>query len=414
MNITILTSVYDPEPVVSARIAKDIAHGLTEQNHKVNVICPFPSRPKGEIFDGYRRTIWKKDSSVNSFNLIRLFSFISPKSTFLSRFLENISFGITSSLYLLFVQKKPDVLFLNTWPIFAVYLNISVARIRGIKIVRSIQDIYPETLLSQKRLAKNNALYKFLGLLERYNYKNSNLNITISEKMRSVIYSRYPDLPPPLVVANWHTISAQSEKIFNRSDINKNLSNSDTVYLYGGNISTASNVIGLVKCFNDFSFDKENAKLVIAGSGPLYNDCSKLVQSLGAQDHIFFHSPWEPNNTLPILEMADILLLPTDNEQAIYSVPSKIISYMTSSRPILGFGAIDSELESLISLSGCGWFYLSNNEREMRSGLQKAYESSDQERLLKGLNGYTFMSNNLCKEANLKKIIHNILMITND
>lgn len=414
MNIAILSSVYDPEPVVSAKIAKDIANELIEKGHKVSVICPFPSRPKGEIFNGYTRSLWKKDLSINNLRLIRLFSFASSKSTFISRFLENISFGILSSSYLLFIQKKPDVIFLNTWPIFATLFNIVAAKIRGIKIVRSIQDIYPETLISQKRINQNNILYKILELIERYNYRNSYLNITISNKMGDTLISQYPDLPPPLAVPNWHTISDQIDTVFNRFDIDKNISNEDTLYLYGGNISTASNLIGLISCFNKFSSDKEGAKLVIAGDGPLLNDSKKLVKSIGAESNIFFHSPWKTHNTLPILKMADILILPTDNEQSIYSVPSKILSYMTSSKPILAFGAIGSELESLISSSKCGWFYGSSNEKDIITGLKEAHKSNSQERIQMGSHGYAYMNKNLSRAANLQKIIYNILKAAND
>jgi len=65
--------------------------------------------------------------------------------------MENISFGMTSSIYLLF-SKKPNVIYANTWPVFAMGLLVLIAKVRGIRVVQSVQDIYPESLISQGRI----------------------------------------------------------------------------------------------------------------------------------------------------------------------------------------------------------------------------------------------------------------------
>lgn len=411
MKIVIITCVFEPEPVVSARIAKDLASELAESGHRVLVVCPFPSRPKGKIFDGYSRRGWDNVFSDTGFSVLRVLTFVSKSSSFVSRFFENISFGLSSSIYLLFVRDKPDVIFLNTWPVFAVFMNTLVARLRGIRVLRSIQDIYPETLSSQKRVSKKGFLYWLIGIFERYNYKKANANITISEKMGAVLSDRYPDLESALIVPNWHSLPTQSKKEFDRSQIESSLTSDDFVFLYGGNISTASNIVGLLTEFSVFSADKENVKLVIAGSGPLLAQCTSLVKELKLQGRVYFHSPWLSQDTLPILECADILVLPTDNEQAIYSVPSKIISYMTSARPILAYGAPGSELESLIVRSGCGWFIDGVGNESIQVGFRGAFDSSPQGRLKMGLQGQKFMTENLSKEVNIPKIVNLLLDI---
>ena len=92
-EIVIITCVFEPEPVVSARIAKDLASELAESGHRVLVVCPFPSRPKGKIFDGYSRRGWDNVFSDTGFSVLRVLTFVSKSSSFVSRFFENISFG---------------------------------------------------------------------------------------------------------------------------------------------------------------------------------------------------------------------------------------------------------------------------------------------------------------------------------
>jgi len=409
VSIAIITCVFKPEPVVSASLAHDLAQELVSLGHEVSVFCPFPSRPKGRIYGGFRRSLYQRRTDIYGFSLIRVFSLFSNSSTFFSRFFENISFGISSSLYLLFIRKKPDVIFLNTWPIFATFLNIFLAKILRIRVIRSIQDIYPESLSSQRRLNQQSLFYRLLQIVERYNYSNSSVNITISRMMGLILTDRYPELPSPIIIPNWHTISNQSEDVLKNTEISSILGHEDLIFLYGGNISAASNIIGLVRAFTLFSLDKPNIKLVVAGSGPLLKSCMDMVKKLNAEDRVCFHSPWASEYTLPLLNIADVLVLPTDNEQAKYSVPSKIISYMTARRPILSFGAMDSELAKCVIESGCGWFFDGVDQEKMQHGLEEASISKTNERQVMGLKGYDFMIDNFSRDVNLQKIINQLI-----
>ena len=288
-------------------------------------------------------------------------------------------------------------------------LNIFLAKILRIRVIRSIQDIYPESLSSQKRLNQQSLFYRLLQIVERYNYSNSSVNITISRMMGLILTDRYPELPSPIIIPNWHTISNQSEDVLKNTEISSILGHEDLIFLYGGNISTASNIIGLVRAFTLFSLDKPNIKLVVAGSGPLLKSCMHMVKKLNAEDRVCFHSPWASEDTLPLLNIADVLVLPTDNEQAKYSVPSKIISYMTARRPILSFGAMDSELAKCVIESGGGWFFDGVDQEKMQHGLEEASISKTNERQVMGLKGYDFMIDNFSRDVNLQKIINQLI-----
>jgi len=113
-------------------------------------MAPFPNRPAGKLYAGYRRALFRLEKATEGFRIVRCFSFFSRSSSMLSRFAENVSFGITSSLALL-LGRKPSVIYANTWPIFAAAMIGTVARLRRIPLVISVQDIYPESLISQGR-----------------------------------------------------------------------------------------------------------------------------------------------------------------------------------------------------------------------------------------------------------------------
>ena len=46
-SVLIISAVFPPEPIVSAKLSEDIANGLVEHDIKVIVLHPRPTRPYG-------------------------------------------------------------------------------------------------------------------------------------------------------------------------------------------------------------------------------------------------------------------------------------------------------------------------------------------------------------------------------
>ena len=90
-NLLIISAVFNPEPVVSAKLSEDLANELGKDN-KVIVIAPFPTRPFGFKLN-------KKDIN-KSYTLINLDSFTCPEYNILGRFKESYSFGVACSKYI--------------------------------------------------------------------------------------------------------------------------------------------------------------------------------------------------------------------------------------------------------------------------------------------------------------------------
>src|SRR3984957_4504946 len=136
MNVLIVSAVFPPEPVVTAQTSFQIADELFHYGHRVTVLAPFPNRPDGRLFKGYRRSLYRRESM--GFSVIRCFSFLSRKSTMGSRLLENMGFAITGSGCLPLLPR-PDVIYMNTWGIFSPGMVSAVAWFRGIPVAVSIQ-----------------------------------------------------------------------------------------------------------------------------------------------------------------------------------------------------------------------------------------------------------------------------------
>jgi glycosyltransferase involved in cell wall biosynthesis len=68
-----------------------------------------------------------------------------------------------------------------------------------------------------------------------------------------------------------------------------------------------------------------------------------------------FCGAFSAQETLPILSAADVLILPTQGDQSLVAMPSKLISYMLAARPVLAIARPESDLANAVNESGCGW-----------------------------------------------------------
>jgi len=117
-----------------------MAKKFSSIGHQVKVVTSFPSHPGGKIYPGYKNRLFSKETPKNGFEVIRCFTAPSSKSSFLSRFTENIIFGISSTIYILFMPRV-DMIHSDTWPVFATGLMSLMARIRRIPYIVRVVNL---------------------------------------------------------------------------------------------------------------------------------------------------------------------------------------------------------------------------------------------------------------------------------
>ena len=140
--------------------------------------------------------------------------------------------------------------------------------------------------------------------------------------------------------------------------------------------------------------------MLIAGVGSSLRACQQLVEEKGLQDRIFFHTPWPKKDTGIVLGAADVLLLPTQGEQSLVSVPSKLISYMLSGRPVLAMVLGNSETAKLIIKAKAGWV-IPPDDPGTAAALKVIAASAPEDVRAAGARGLDYALSNLTREANL-------------
>lgn len=404
MKIALVSCVFPPEPVVSARTSSSIAEELLDKGHCVRVIAPLPHRPEGKLYDGYSRQVIHSTRLRDRYVIIHCISTTSASSRLAGRLLENLSFGITGGLALLFVPNV-DVIYTNTWPILATGIVAMVAGLRRIPLVVHVKDLYPESLAAQGRLDSSSSIYKLAALADRLIARSAKHVVVISEAFRSV-YRNDRGIPSDRihVVSDWIERS-QVDISDNGHVIRRKLSLPEECFLavYGGNIGVAANVEAVVESFGQLS-DADRFHLLIAGSGSQLEACRALA-SENTLGNVSFYSPWPKEDTSAVLRSANVLILPTQGEQSLASVPSKLISYMLAARPIIAIVQDESETAQITRASGCGWVVPPGDSAAFLSCLRKARELDAAEAERMGQAGRAYALEHYSQDACVPRVV---------
>ena len=178
-KVLIITAVFPPEPVVSANLSYDIAKAVHQVGTKVVVLSPKPSRPQNYMFP--------KEKVRLPFEHITSDSFVCPQSKLLGRFRESYSYGKTTYKYIKKHREEIDVIYANTWPLFAQYYLAKAAKKYNIPYYIHIQDIYPESYCHKMPKILGTLLYGLLIPMDKYVLRNAKGVFAISPAMKSYL-----------------------------------------------------------------------------------------------------------------------------------------------------------------------------------------------------------------------------------
>lgn len=389
-KILIVSGVFPPEPVTTAYMNHDLAMALQE-DYDVTVLRTFPSRPEGTKY---------VDADIKMdfpYKCITLQSYTCPNSSLIGRFRESISFGRACKRYIKENHRELDYVYNASWQLFGYYLVAKTCVRYGLPFMIPIQDIYPETLFTSKKypgfvVKLATALLK---PMDCYYQRHAHKVRTITDEMRDYLsVTRQVPKSQYLVVNNW-----QENDQFVYIEPKK----SETItFAYVGSVNNHSNTEYVIESF--LRSGLRNARLIIYGKGNKRKDCVELVVRHHAEDRVLFDSvrrdevPW-------VQSEADVLVLALPKNNARFSLPSKIASYMLSGRPILASVDEFSASTRYIKGSKAGIAVPPDNESKMAEAFSMFAKMDFTERTIMGKNGRLFALECLTKEVNLSMVV---------
>jgi glycosyltransferase involved in cell wall biosynthesis len=386
---------FPPEPVVAASITYDLAKALAEM-HNVRVLTPRPSRPFGFSFK-YENT------EVRKFEQIILRSYTCSKSSLLGRIRESYSFGKYVSRYIRHHKSEIDFVYICAWPLLAQYEIVKEVNRCSLPSIVHVEDIYPESLINKIPICKR-LIYNVILPVDVYVLNNSTRVIAVSENMKLNFIQTRKVLPDKIaIIPNWQDESAFIKyEGCNSFEFNNESSGRLFTFMYLGNIGPVAGVEFIIKSFAQAGL--KDARLVIAGSGSKRKDCEELAL-LHHHANIEF---WDvPAGKVPeIQDLANVMLLPVKHGAAMSSIPSKLIAYLFSRKPIIACVDENSDTALTIKNASCGWIEPPEEMSAFVEILKKVVAIPNENLKKLGENGYKYAVENFSQKRNLEKLVH--------
>ncbi len=243
--------------------------------------------------------------------------------------------------YFRVLQKKirefqPEVVISGNMPTDAQYSLHRECLRRNIRFIHWIQDFYAlalETLLRRRFGALGSAAAAPFHYLERRIFKNSDAVVYISDDFSRYASSSNYAPKRSVVIENWASLSDIPERQKVNSWSKRHGLDDKFVFLYSGTMGLKHSPHTLAELARKFK-DKPDVRVVLVseGIGRGVLEETKKKESL---DNLILLD-FQPYAELPdVLGSADVLLASVEPDSSIFSVPSKILSYLCAGRPVL-------------------------------------------------------------------------------
>ncbi len=353
MRLHIISDVYPPEPVTSAGVALDIAEEMKLRGHEVTVFAPFPNRPSGHVLPPYRRR-WRTVENRNGYRIIHSWHTLSKRSIWPSRMAENISFGITSTLQL-FQEPVPDVVYMNTWPLFAQWMNAYTLSRRRVPVICAIKDLYPESFLGAGLISSENAMFRLATHIDNQVYKHSALVASLNSAMAEYLVAKRGIPANKIkVLHDWVDASLfpadppRNNAFRQRYDLSDDL----FVAMYVGSMTRMAGLELYVQAAEKLRH-RQDIRILLVGDGAMREEIEAMIQRKDLHNIRMIY-PLIPEDVPQVQAASDVLMLSLLPGAAEHATPSKLIFYLFSQRPVLACVKDDGPPAHIIRDAECG------------------------------------------------------------
>ncbi len=397
MKLLIVTQYFWPE---NFRI-NDLALGLQERRHKVEVLTGFPNYPTGHLFRGYGFLKQVKDNYQN-IPIYRVPLILRGSGTGFRLALNFISFALAASLLApLYCRGKYDVILVYEPSPISVGMPAMVMKwLKKIPVMFWVQDLWPESL-SATGAIKSEFILNQVKKLVRFIYRNCDRILIQSLAFRKSVVSHGG------VDEKINYFPNSAEALYKPVELEDEAPERKMIpegfcVMFAGNIGVAQDfptILGAAEKLRSY----KDIHWVIIGDGRMRVWVAEQIQKRGLTRnfHLLGRHPVE---TMPrFFSLSDVLLV-TLRKEPIFSltIPAKIQSYMACAKPVIA--AIDGEGARIIKVADAGLGCSAENPEALAETVLDIYRKNPAERNRIGQNGLAYFRRQFEREILLSRL----------
>ena len=383
-NCLLISQHFYPEEF----IINDI---VTESlNLNFEVITTYPSYPKLRYYKSFYKNHIKK-KKFNKVKIYRVFTFPRFFNNFINILLNYLSFILFGIMKLIFKPKKKiDFIFVfATSPLYQALIGLVAKKIFKKKLVVWVQDLWPESLIYTGYI-KNKFILNILKKISLYIYNSSDLLIAQSKELEQ--YIRKQTNTKTLTLAN------PSRDFFLKK---KKTINLKIKIGYAGNFGKVQNLKKIISIAEILSKRiNNNILFYFIGDGSEKSNLIKIINKKKINNVLIKNKVSTDKINFFYSEM-DVLVINSNlkGKEAVI-IPSKLQSYLSTSKPIISF--CEGSVKKIIKLSKSGIDLSNKSNQEAANEIIKL--TTNKKKMLKlAQNGRRYYMKNYDLKIFIKK-----------
>lgn len=335
MHILLITDNFPPETNAPATRSFEHSKRWVRAGCEVTVITGCPNFPRGEVFHGYRNSLFSYEV-IDGIQVLRVWSYIAPNAGVYRRTLDYLSFCITSCIASLFVRKV-DVIIGTSPQIFVAFSASLASSIKGTKWIFEVRDLWPESIIAVTKLTKSLGMRVLSGLVDHL-YCQADGIIVVTSSFQEYVLTKGVSAENICVVPNGANLEEfDLEHLRNHGHGVVYSSSKKFIVGYLGTIGLAHDlrvVIDAAKIL--VQKNVKNISFVIVGDGAEKDRLVDMVMENNLGSIVFFKDAVPRKEIASCLRSFDVGLVHLKDEPLFDTVvPSKIFELMASGTPIL-------------------------------------------------------------------------------
>ncbi|GER85237.1 MAG: glycosyltransferase family 4 protein [Thermogemmatispora sp.] len=366
--ILFLTLYYPPEKGAAASRISQYAEHLVQRGHQVTVLTTVPNYPTGVVPPEYRGRLLQEETRAGV-RVVRVWSYTSPNRGFLRRILAHLSFGCLAPILGARAVGHPDLLVVESHPLFNAIAGRLLARWKGSPYVFTVSDLWPESAV-QLGVLRNRLLIRLAEWLEWSSYERASLVWVLTEGIRDQLLRRGLAAEKIFFLTN----GVDTSKFFPRPQAEaRQLLGWEERFtvLYAGTLGISHGLTTVLDAAEQLrSYPAIRIRLV--GDGGAKPELLAEARRRGLENVIFM-DPF-PHEQVPLLLAAADACLIMMRKLPLFegALPCKMYEALACGRPILL--AVDGEARRLAEEAGAAIFVEPENPTALAQAIVKLYE----------------------------------------
>ena len=400
MHLLVIGINYYPEQTSVGPFTTGLCEHLVGQGHRVSVITAFPYYPQWRVHDEYRGMLYKHEQ-INRVDVKRVIHFVpSRPRDLIQRLLHDISFSFNALLAISRVGPF-DGIFCSSPPPFVPTIAWIASRVRGVPFAMKLTDLATDAALALKIMRGGNRLTYWARMIEDFNYSQAAGISVLCSVFKQRLIERGVAPNKIYLVPDWADVESirplPRDNDFRRRN---GLADGDFIALHTGNMGLKQGLHTVVEAARISEVPSASigrTMWLLVGDGEERRQLQESAAGCGLSTMRFL--PLQSTEMFPyVLAAADVLLLIQRASVTDTVIPSKLLTYMASGRPIVASVNSNSEAAVRIREADCGLILPPEDPQSLVNAIKYLHSNPGEGQRL-GRNGRKYVAEHFSKQT---------------